>query len=148
MQNNKNLTDSWKLSLIVILILISSTNGSEMWKISFHNGSSLSSTELYKLTNDSLYTKILGNKRNFALDDISNITSFKKNINIGLISGSVAGGLLGYLGSNKKNSETAPMIGAISGALLAHIINSNKSVRLSNMSIKDKHDVIENLVFK
>ena len=126
MHNSKNLSNSWKLSLIVVFIFLSSANSSDMWKISFHTGGSLSSTELYKLTNDSLYTNILGENKNFAINDISNITSFKKNVNIGIISGSVAGGLLGYFGSNKENSETAPMIGAMGGALLAHIISSNK----------------------
>lgn len=136
-----------KFQILLTLILLTFANGSEIWKISLDTGENLSCTKLYQLANDSLYTEILGENINFAVKDISNITSFKKNVNIGLISGSIAGGLIGYLIGEKNNDVTAPMIGSIGGTLIAHIINYNKSINLSKMSLKEKYDILEKLVF-
>ena len=143
---NKKIKNIGKSPLIVLFILLSSVNSAEMWKISLYNGENLACTKLYQIANDSLYTEMLGQNQTFAVNDISRMTSFKQNANIGLIGGSIAGGLLGLLIDNEEKGVTSSIIGAMGGAFLANMLTYNKSINLSKMSLNEKNNILEQLV--
>ena len=80
--------------LIILFICLSRSNGSQIWKITTHYGSNLSSTELIEISNDSLHTEMLGSRMSYAVKDIARITYFKSNVNFAMIVGAGTGGIL------------------------------------------------------
>ena len=150
----KHITSSL-ISAILILLMVSSLSANEIWKISLHNGKSLSCEKLSVVENDSLFTMILGESQSFAINDISNMTKYYKNINNRLIGGSVAGGLLGVLANqfaissknSSRNTQGGPvLIGAFSGALVLQYLSNKGSINFSKMTKDEKYSIIEGLV--
>ncbi len=142
-------------SAMLILVTISSLSANELWKISFNNGKSISCEQLSRVENDSLYTLILGESQSFAINDISNMTKYNKNVNYRLIGGSVAGGLLGLLVNqyavsskkmNRSNQSVSVLIGAFTGATVLQYLSNNGSINFSKMTNNEKNNVIEGLV--
>ena len=148
-------TTSSIISAILILLMVSSLSANEIWKISLYNGKSLSCEQLSVVENDSLITMILGESQSFAINDISNMTKYNKNINYRLIGGSMAGGLLGVLvnqfaNSSKNSSRNAQsssvLIGAFTGATVLQYLSNKGSINFSKLTKDEKYTIIEGLV--
>ena len=143
------------LSAILTLLMVSSLSANEIWKISLHSGKSLSCDELSGIENDSLHIMILGERQSFAINDISNMTNFNKNVNYRLIGGSVAGGLIGALVNqfavSSKNSDinaqrSSVLIGAFTGATVLQYLSNKGSINFSKMTKDEKYNIMEGLV--
>ncbi|MFC1528018.1 hypothetical protein ACFL5D_04690 [Candidatus Neomarinimicrobiota bacterium] len=144
---------SFIMSILLILTMVSSLSANDIWKISLYNGNSLSCEQLSGIENDSLYTMILGESQSFAIDDISNMTKYNKNVNYRLIGGSLAGGLLGVLvnqiagsNNNRNNQSGSVLIGAFTGATVLQYLSNNGSINFSKMTNGEKNNILEGLV--
>jgi len=148
-----------KRSLQLALFFQAAIYCSNMWKITLSNGYSFSCTDIVSIDRDSLMIQTLGQIKSLALNDVTQITEFKGNVNIAMLIGASCGGTIGFMvdniicGNNKidfKNSGvTAMIIGLIGGTLLGHFFTINYTIDLSHMPIYDKQQTVEeNIVFK
>ena len=145
------------ISVILTLLMVSSLSANEIWKISLYNGQSLSCEQLSGVENDSLLTMILGKSQSFAINDISNMTKYNKNVNYRLIGGSVAGGLIGVLvnqfavsskNRGRDNQSGSVLIGAFTGATVLQYLSNKGSINFSKMTNNEKNNILEGLVLK
>ena len=142
--------------VLILLLVQSIVICGEMWKISSVDGVNLSCTKLIEISNDSLHTEILGCRKSFAINDISRITHFKRNVNFAMLAGAGTGGIIGLYVDNyinrenkintDKNGITTALLGAMCGTLMGHIISTGESINLAKNTLLEKKVVINSLI--
>lgn len=146
----------WIQIIAIIFLINSSVFGDNIWKITTSNGENLSCTQLMKISNDSLHTTILNKNRVFALQDITRISTFNRNVNKIMLLGAIIGGISGlatdtYVMGNKKldiqkNGVLYMLSGLAGGTIIGHIISSKATVDLSNIDINTKRSIVGSMI--
>lgn len=145
-----------QIFVLVTIMFFTNVYCSEVWEIIENNGNILNCSNLLKLENDLLITDTLGEIQLFHINDISSITHYKKNINLAMFGGSIAGGAIGLIMGNNNSKQrsndlgnnriTSIILGSSIGILIAQTLMRNKPIVLSELSFEEKIKTIQGLI--
>ena len=145
-----------QIFVVVTIMFFTNVHCTEVWEIIENNGNTLNCSNLLKLENDSLITDTLGEIQLFHINDISSITHYKKNVNLAMFGGCIAGGAIGLMMGNnnskqrsydiRENRVTSIILGSFVGTLIAQTLMRNRPISLSELSFEEKIKTIQGLI--
>ncbi len=98
----------------------------------------------------------MGEIQLFHINDISSITQYKKNVNLAMFGGGIAGGAIGLIMGNNNSKQrsnnigdnrvTSIILGSFVGTLIAQTLMRNRPISLSELSFEEKIKTIQGLI--